>query len=79
MFEQYPIGDIKVIVDENIPPEYSTTQFRFPKSKKVRIRNKWSKNKSNFKTIEIERFFKFEDKIIVSPKTFEKLKTIIIC
>jgi hypothetical protein len=69
-----PISGFQVIEDKNLSPIVEFVQFRFPKSKKKRIREKWVKRKENFKRKETERFLKFEDKIIVSSKAYEILK-----
>lgn len=50
-------------------------QFRFPKSKKSRIRKKWRKKNSNFKMVEVHRVIRIFDRMIVSSKIYEKLKT----
>ena len=49
-------------------------QYRFPKSKKKRIRRKWFKRPGNWKIVEKEMAVKIEGKIYVSPKMFQKLK-----
>jgi hypothetical protein len=63
-----------VLVDDNLCQFREFIQFRFPKSKKKRIRKKWSKQTNNWKWKEKERIFKFEDKIIISSKAYELLK-----
>lgn len=50
-------------------------QFRFPRSKKKRIRNKWSKNKNNFRPI-TNRAFKYQGKIFCHPIFAEKMRKI---
>jgi hypothetical protein len=47
-------------------------QFRFPRSKKSRIRNKWKKNDRNFKRI--PKIFKMGDTIIAHPSLIQQLK-----
>ena len=49
-------------------------QYRFPKSKKVRIRKKWSKRSVNFRMQDVHRVIKMQDKLFVSSLIFEKLK-----
>jgi hypothetical protein len=48
-------------------------QFRFPKSKKKRIRKKWSKRKQNFKYITVQKMLKIGDTIFVSRKVFDTI------
>lgn len=50
-------------------------QYRFPKSKKVRIRKKWRKRKENYRERDVAVQFD-RDTLFVSPSLFEKLKTI---
>ncbi len=51
-------------------------QYRFPKSKKKRIRKKWSKRNVNFRMQEVHKviMLKAENKMYVSQKTFYKLE-----
>lgn len=49
-------------------------QYRFPKSKKTRIREKWRKQLQNFKTIEKHYAYKVNDRIMVSSKIYNELK-----
>ena len=49
-------------------------QYRFPKSKKTRIREKWRKQLRNFKTVENHYAYKVDNRIIVSNKIYNKLK-----
>jgi len=42
---------MKILEDSSIADNYELRQFRFPKSKKKRIRKKWSKKLSNYKLI----------------------------
>ena len=74
--------------EENVGKEYKTImqiiesphlttipQFRFPKSKRRRIRKKWSKNPTNFQTAPREDFFIYGDKIICHPLMARRLRT----
>ena len=65
---------IPVLVDDNLCTFNSFEQVRFPKSKKKRIRLKWSKQSKNWKLKQKEQIIKFEDKIIISSKAYELLK-----
>lgn len=49
-------------------------QYRFPKSKKIRIKKKWRKQLRNFKTVEKHYTYKVDNRIIVSNKIYNKLK-----
>lgn len=53
----------------------TTTQFRFPKSKRRRIRKKWSKNPKNFRTVPRTDFFLYNGAIICHPKMARRLRT----
>ena len=48
-------------------------QYRFPKSKKVRIRNKWRRRPENYRERDSAVLFD-KDTLFVSPSLFEKLK-----
>ena len=53
----------------------ATTQFRFPKSKRHRIRKKWRKNPENFRTLPDTNLYQYGDKIICHPKMARRLRT----
>lgn len=69
-------GNIKVVASPMIVPDEKFVQFRFPRSKKKRIRNKWKKKAKNYRFQEFERVLKMDDTIFVSQKVFEKFKQI---
>ena len=46
-------------------------QYKFPRSKKIRIRRKWQKRQNNYKTIEENFVYKVDDRIIMSSKIFK--------
>lgn len=48
-------------------------QYRFPASKKKRIRNKWKKRAINFKPVELRKFIVRKDEMHVDSKTYEEL------
>lgn len=64
------------LVDESFVRIYKKKQFRFPKSKKKRIRKKWSKRLENFHTVIVpgERAMKVGEILYVGPKTYEAMK-----
>ena len=66
---------IPVFVNDNMCQFLDYVQIKFPKSKKKCIRKKWEKQHKNWAMKKKERIIKFEDKIIVSSKTFEMLKS----
>lgn len=47
-------------------------QYRFPKSKKKRIRAKWTKNKQNFRFEESDRVICIGDTVYMSQKQYDK-------
>jgi len=63
----------KLIVNNLLTIQYITKQYRFPKSKKVRIRKKWRKNPDNFRTERHDTAFESGDMIIVSQKIYDIL------
>lgn len=48
-------------------------QFRFPRSKKKRIKRKWQKDKRNFRTDQNQAIIA-GDKIFVSPEVYEEIR-----
>ena len=57
-----------------VPEEYlmASAQFKFPRSKKVRIRKKWKKNKDNFRLS--PHAIMVSGKMMVSQRMYEALK-----
>lgn len=50
-----------------IESEYLLEQFRFPRSRKKRIRNKWAKRPENFRP-SVKAVYQMGDTIICHPK-----------
>ena len=48
-------------------------QYKFPKSKKSRIRKKWSKQNKNYRIEEVERACLIDSKLFVSHKSYNML------
>ena len=51
-----------------------TKQFRFPKSKRRRIRKKWQKDSKNFRTVPRTDFLILNNAIICHPLMARKLR-----
>ena len=49
-------------------------QFRFPRTKKRRIRKKWAKRVENWKTVPWDKVYRMGDAIYAHPIMIEKLK-----
>lgn len=72
------IGGFKVIINNWIQPIRITKQIRFPTSKRKRIRNKWSKKTSNFKTFYEDKFIVIDDTIFVNQKQYDHLMSLVV-
>ena len=66
--------NFNIVVNDNLCITTEWEQVRFPKTKKKRIRKKWSKKNSNFGIVKIHRIIQFGDKIMVSKRDFETLR-----
>ena len=73
MLPAVPFG-FQVVVNDMACISKEWKQYRFPKSKKVRIRKKWSKRSVNFRMQDVHRVIKMQDRLFVSSLIFEKLK-----
>lgn len=78
MLDEIPVSQPKIqVVINNLACERNEfIQFRFPKSKKKRIRKKWSKQDKNFR-MEVTQHFvhdQIRNIIYVSSKTYDKMK-----
>ena len=49
-------------------------QFRFPKSKKVRIRKKWAKKNNNYKLVEVSKIVYIGNRVYMSSKQYFQYK-----
>lgn len=61
------LSGLPVYISENV-----VEQFRFPRTKKRRIRNKWAKRPVNFRPA--RRFYATNDAIYVHPVMWERLR-----
>lgn len=71
-------NEFQVLVNDIACVTKELKQYRFPKSKKVRIRKKWAKNRKNFKLQDIHRVINMGDRLFVSSLYYEKLKKLSI-
>ena len=64
------------IVESQIVPETETTrkQTKFPRSKKVRIRKKWRKDRRNFSDVITYPFYVMGDTIIMHHNNAEAVR-----
>ncbi len=66
------ITGIPVVVNDFACISKAWVQFRFPKSKKKRIRNKWACQARNYRTEEKHRAFKMGGKLIISSRMLKE-------
>lgn len=64
---------IKVVINDLSCISEELKQFRFPKSKRIRIRNKWKKRKQNYRFEKVHRIIKVGDTMFVSSKIFNEM------
>ncbi len=67
-------GELKVISNDLVCVFRKLTQYRFPKSKKSRIRKKWKKQNKNHRVQDHERIIKIDNTIIVSTRVYKQLQ-----
>lgn len=68
-----PFG-FNVVINDLACVTKEMKQFKFPKTKKVRIRNKWKKRNINFRLSDVHRAIKIGNQLHLSSFIFEKLK-----
>jgi hypothetical protein len=71
-----PFGGMPVIVNDFACISQEWKQYKFPKSKKKRIRKKWAKQSRYFRMQDVHRVIKMQGKLFVSTKIFEQLKSL---
>jgi hypothetical protein len=65
---------VPIFVNDLLCIRKELVQVKFPKSKKKRIRNKWKKRNCNFGLKDMHFMVKFDNKVYVSSKMYEKLQ-----
>lgn len=72
----YPLGGIRIIASRFLPTE-RREQFRFPRSKKARMRKKWRKDQKNWRTVDARGdiyFIGSRTAALIHPDGYEALK-----
>lgn len=73
--ENITINGIRVFEHPLMDHLKEQVQFRFPKSKKKRIRDKWRKYSRNYRFVSKAIYMQQGDKIFVDAETYYKLMT----
>lgn len=68
-----PFLGIEIICSRLVPDEKTSWQYRFPRSKKRRIRRKWAKDLRNWKTEVKPVMYQMGNRIICSPTAYAQL------
>ena len=63
----------KIIPHPMLRPYLVSKQFRFPKTKKKRIRKKWAKKPENYKMVSEDKGIIIGDTVFVSQQAFDRL------
>lgn len=66
-----PYGGFQIVESKTLVIKY---QYRFPKSKRRRIRKKWKKDLKNWKTKVDPQCYFLNNQIICHPEVAEKLR-----
>jgi len=68
------IYGLKVFIDDRICVKVERKQVRFPRSKKVRIRKKWAKQRKNFTEKAAHVAYRQGRNLFVSTEIYKSLK-----
>lgn len=66
----FPLDGLKIVTSNYLTKR---VQFRFPRSKKKRIRRKWAKQAKNWRNIDNGNAYQIGDTLIVPPSVYEKI------
>ena len=69
------IGGMRVVVSTTAY-HWDTWQARFPRSKKRRIRKKWSRNRANWTSKRTPLAYQIGDTFVCAPEIVEQLRAI---
>lgn len=67
---------VNIYVNDYLQPITKSIQVKFPKSKKKRIRNKWSKRQCNFVLKTYDNGLVWGDKVFVNQEVYNRLSTL---
>ncbi len=70
----YKQGNFELIESNYLDVDYKPIQYKFPKSKKKRIRAKWAKRSCNYRIMKIDRVIRIGNKLIVSSKVYKQME-----
>jgi hypothetical protein len=70
------LGGLPVYIDNQLGVEYHRKQVRFPRSKKVRIRNKWAKQSWNWQRWTTQKAVAYQvgNSFVMNSKAYEAVK-----
>jgi hypothetical protein len=68
---------MRYYIDDNLGIEYHREQFRFPRSKKKRIRKKWAKQNKNYRSWRTQKPMacKMNGVLIMNSLALDELKS----
>lgn len=67
------IPGLKLIVNDELTEYDQLVQFRFPKSKKKRINNKWKKKPENYRMQKSHKLVIIDNCVYVNSKAFKNI------
>ena len=70
------IFGVRVVVSKNIPIDRVRVQYRFPRSKRKRIRKKWREDMKNWKWEERHNAYMFGGTMYVHPEDWVVLTSL---
>lgn len=71
-----PVGPVRVFESDFLPYELERVQVRFPRSKRKRIRKKWSKDPRNFVLRRVFSCVQMGPDFFMSPDDFARLVSV---
>jgi len=73
MFNPIYPGSIRVIINDDMCIRNELKQYKFPKSRKKRIRKKWSKRMVNYRLEKVKKIYKFDNTVVMCREDAERL------
>lgn len=74
----YPASAHNIIVNDLLCVKKELKQYRFPKSKKKRVKRKWAKMRHNFRLEDVHTSISVNGDLFVSTKIYNKIKELLL-
>lgn len=69
-FENIRLAGVEVYI---VPDQFRSEQFRYPRSKRRRIRKKWRRDPANWRLVPMRQSLRMGNRLLVDRRTYDDL------